>query len=61
MTGIKLRHLGAGDHFRTLLTNRVGILREKGQYALRVGWKDLGGPSDVHRELIVEPWPRGEA
>jgi hypothetical protein len=52
-----LRDMKVGDHFRTLLTDRVGVLRKKGN-DLQVAWKDLRGPRVPHRNLIVEPWPK---
>jgi len=56
---LTLRKQPPGFVFRTTLTDRVGTLRDKDQYALRVTWRDGRGPMWVHRDLEVEPWPRG--
>ena len=56
--GISLAELSPGDYYRTLLTARVGHLVALEQYALRVQWEDGRGPAQVHRELVVESWPR---
>ena len=60
MTGINLLNLKTGQYFRTLLTDRVGHVVEKEKYRIRVKWNDLKGPGYVHRNLVVEPWPRQE-
>ena len=56
--GLRLAEMEPSSYFRSLLTNRVGHLVAKEQYDLRVVWEDGRGPTQVHRELVVEPWPR---
>ena len=42
--GINLAHLEPGDCYRTLLTDRVGTLREKLHWGHRVEWRDIWVP-----------------
>lgn len=57
---ILVRDLEVKSAFRSFLTDRVGVLREKEIHRLRVTWRDGGGPRYIHPYFRAEPWPREE-